>query len=51
MGQWTVDEHIEAVKLQLSDMKKSNWKPLENEMRLFDDVTGQPTSVILKDGS
>ena len=51
MGQWTVDEHIEAVKLQLSDMKKSNWKPLENEMRLFDDVTGQPTSVILKDGT
>jgi len=51
MGQWTVDEHIEAVKLQLSDMKKSNWKPLENEMRLFDDVIGQPTSVILKDGT
>lgn len=50
-GQWTIEQHINNVKDELSNMVKSNWESLENEMRLFDDVTGQPTSVILKDGS
>ena len=50
-GQWTVQQHINNVKNELSNIVKSNWENLENEMRLFDDITGQPTSVILKDGS
>ncbi len=46
----TVDDHISDIKRQLENPNTSNWAMLENEMRLFDDVTGKPTQVLLKNG-